>query len=201
MHKHSGEEALAGLAAGQRGVVSLSQLHELGLSDPGITRRLQAGRLHRLYRGVYAVGHTALTPRARELAAVLACGDGAALSHRSAGFAWGFVKRRPREVHVTCVRSRPPGPGVVVHRSTLDAGDRVVLDGVPVTTAARTLVDLGDVLPEMQLADAVNQAEVKRVFDLARVEAAQAACARPPREPQARPRPREMAPAPLHPLG
>jgi very-short-patch-repair endonuclease len=174
MHKHSGEEALAGLAADQRGVVSRAQLHELGLSDPGITRRVQAGRLHRLYQGVYAVGHTSLTPRARELAAVLACGEEATLTHRSAGFAWAIVKQPPRKIHVTCSRSRSPGPGVVVHRSALHPSDRVVLDGVPVTTVARTLVDLADVLRQDQLADAVNEAEVQRRFDLRQLQAARA---------------------------
>ena len=173
MHTPSDEDALPGLAASQRGVVSLAQLRELGLSGPGITRRVQAGRLHRLYRGVYAVGHTALTPRARELAAVLACGGGAALSHRSAGAGW-LLARPPRKIHVTCSRSRAPGPGVVVHRSALHPSDRVVLDGLPVTTVARTLVDLADVLAQDQLADAVNEAEVQRRFDLRQLEAARA---------------------------
>jgi very-short-patch-repair endonuclease len=172
MHTRSREHALGRLAARHHGVLSLLQLRELGLSDKAIHGRVRSGRLHRLYRGVYAVGHTALTPRGRELAAVLACGDEATLSERSAGFAWGLVKSRPRNVHVICGRSRPPGPGIQVHRSRFDERDRVTLDGVPVTTVARTLVDLADVLPETQLADAVNEAEVTRVFDLAQVESA-----------------------------
>lgn len=174
MHTHSGEDALGALAARQHGVVSLLQLRSLGLSNKAIHRRVRAGRLHRLYRGVYAVGHTALTPRGRELAAVLACGDGAALSHQSAGFAWGILKRPGKEIHVTCGRSRPPGPDIVVHRQGLARSDRVVRDGVPLTAVARTIVDLADVLTESQVADVVNEAEVERIFDLSQIEAAQA---------------------------
>jgi predicted transcriptional regulator of viral defense system len=114
-------------------------------------RACARGRLHRLYRGVYSVGHTALTRRGRKLAAVLACCDGAALSHRSAGFAWGVVRSATRDIQVTCGRSRPPGPHVVVHRSPLGPGDPVVLDGIPVTTVARTLVDLAGGLVAAQL--------------------------------------------------
>lgn len=171
MHTHYADEELGRLAASQQGVVSLAQLRAIGLSKDAIYTRTRSGRLHRLYRGVYAVGHTALTPRARELAAVLACGDDAALSERSAGFAWALVRRPPRKIHVTCGRSRPPAPGVIVHRSRLDEEDRVRLDGVPVTTLARTLVDLADVLPAHRLSDAVHEAEVQRRFDLAEVEA------------------------------
>jgi very-short-patch-repair endonuclease len=174
MHNHSRSEALAALVRRQQGVVSLFQLRELGFSDKAVERRREKHHLHRLYRGVYAVGHTALTPRGRELAAVLACGDEATLSHPSAGYAWAIVKQPSREIHVTCARSRPPGPGVVVHRSPLDPADRVVLDGVLVTTVARTLVDLAEVLSEQGLADAVHEAEVQRRFDLRELEAAQA---------------------------
>jgi very-short-patch-repair endonuclease len=173
MHTHSAEPTLGRLAAHQHGVVSLPQLRDLGLSDKAIHGRLRSGRLHRLYRGVYAVGHTALTPRGRELAAVLACGDGATLSHESAGHAWGLL-RRANAIHVTCKRSRPPGPGIVVHRLGLAERDRVTRDGVPVTTVARTLVDLADVLPQDKLADAVHEAEVQRRFDLSEIDAAQA---------------------------
>lgn len=174
MHTRLRERALGEFAARQHGVLSLLQLREFGLSDKAIHGRIRSGRLRRLYQGVYAVGPMALTERGRELAAVLACGDGAALSHRSAGFAWGMVKRQAHKIHVTCARSRPPGPGVVVHRSPLDESDRVMRDGVPVTTVARTLVDLAEVLTETQLADAVHEAEVQRRFDLTEVEAAQA---------------------------
>ena len=173
MHTHLAE-SLERLAARQHGVASWPQLLALGLSKDAICRRVDAGHLHRLHRGVYAVGHTALTRRGRELSAVLACGRGAALSHQSAGLAWGLLGRWSGKVHVTCTRTRPPGPGILVHRSPLHEHDRVVLDGVPVTTVGRTLVDLAEVLSEPRLADAVNEAEVRRRFDLAEVQAAQA---------------------------
>lgn len=174
MHTHSRFEDLSGLAGRQSGVVSIAQLRALGLSDKGVERLRAKHHLHRLYRGVYAVGHTALTRRGRELAAVLACGRGASLSHLSAGFAWHLVKRPAREIHVSCRRSRPPGPAVVVHRSRLDSVDSVQLDGVPVTTVARTLLDLADLLTETRLAGAIEEAETKRVFDLRELDAAQA---------------------------
>jgi hypothetical protein len=80
---------LAELARRQWGVVSRSQLLELGVRRGAIEKRLWAGRLHILYRGVYAVGHTRLRPEGHRLAAVLACGPRAALSHRSAAAHWG----------------------------------------------------------------------------------------------------------------
>src|SRR4051794_38952877 len=82
------DEAVAAVAAGQYGVVSRRQLREVGLSDRGIAHRVAAQRLHRLHRGVYAVGHAVLVPRGRWMAAVLACPPGAVLSHASAAALW-----------------------------------------------------------------------------------------------------------------
>ncbi len=108
----------------------------------------------------------ALTQRARELAAVFACGPHALLSHRSAGALWGLVRSAPR-IEVTTDRSGGPMKGFVVHRSRrIDPQDRAERDGIPVTSVARTLVDLADVLSERRLADAVHEAEVQRLFDL-----------------------------------
>src|SRR5690242_15257501 len=81
---------LARIAARQYGVVSRAQLYKIGFGDRAVARRVASGRLHRLHRGVYAVGHTVVPPRGRWLAAVLACGDGAVLSHRSAAALWGI---------------------------------------------------------------------------------------------------------------
>ncbi|HEX2232632.1 MAG TPA: type IV toxin-antitoxin system AbiEi family antitoxin domain-containing protein [Thermoleophilaceae bacterium] len=171
MHNHSIDEAIAALAGRQYGVVSRDQLRRLGLGDTPVQRRLAAGRLHRIHRGVYAVGHRSLTQRSFELAAVLACGPGAVLSHRSAAKHWGLVNGAPK-IEVTCKRTRPPSPSIVVHRSPLPSEHRVVRDDIPVTTVARTIVDLADVLTQPRLADAVNEAEVQRVFDLREVEQA-----------------------------
>ena len=82
------ERALAELANRQWGVISIAQLEALGLGRSAVTRRVQAGRLHRIHRGVYAVGHRALRVEGRRLAAVLACGPGAVLSHVSAAAHW-----------------------------------------------------------------------------------------------------------------
>jgi hypothetical protein len=167
------ERALAALAARQHGVVSAAQLHALGLGPRGVTHRVAAGRLHRLHRGVYAVGHTALGAGGRRMAAVLACGPGAALSHRSAGAAWGLRPTARARIEVsTPRRARRERPGIEVHRvRNLPAEDVTEVDGVPVTTVARTLVDLAGVLPADALARAVHEAEVLRLLDVAAVEA------------------------------
>src|SRR3954447_14557430 len=81
---------LAERAACQYGIVSRAQLYEIGFNNPAVERRIEAGRLHRLHRGVYAVGHTIVNRNGRYLAAVLACGPGAVLSHRSAAALWGI---------------------------------------------------------------------------------------------------------------
>jgi very-short-patch-repair endonuclease/predicted transcriptional regulator of viral defense system len=162
--------AVAALAGRQHGVVGLRQLLALGLSKNAISRRVATGGLHRLHRGVYAAGHIALTPRSRHLAAVLACGQGALLSHRSAAWLWG-VLRFSSKIEVTAVRPKVDRDGVTVHRSRrIHAADRAVVDAIPVTSVARTLVDLADVLSEARLADAVHEAEVLRLFDLRALE-------------------------------
>lgn len=121
---------------------------------------------------MYAVGHRALTPRAHELAAVLACGPGALLSHRTAGALWGLLGT-PGRIEVTVPRSSGPRKGLVVHRSrVIHVDDRAVVNAIPATSVARTLVDLADVLSERRLADAVHESEVLRLFDLTAVGAA-----------------------------
>jgi very-short-patch-repair endonuclease len=168
------EEVVAGLAARQHGVVAVWQLLDHGVPRRAIDSAVKALRLHRLHRGVYAVGHDGVSPRARELAAVLSCGPEALASHRMAGSLWGFLRSAPR-YEVTAPRSRTGRDGVLVHRSRrLDPADRAIVDAVPVTSVARTLVDLADVLSEKRLADAVHEAEVLRLFDLSKIEEAQA---------------------------
>ncbi len=131
---------------------------------------MEAGWLVPQYRGVYAVGHTALTGKSHLIAAVYACGDEALASHRAAGRLWGILRGGP-PIEVTGARSRVPGKRFLLHRSRLiHEEDRALIDNIPVTSVARTLVDLADVLPEKQLANAVHEAEVKRFFDLRQVE-------------------------------
>jgi very-short-patch-repair endonuclease len=152
-------------------VVSLAQLRELGLTRHQIEGRVAARRLRPLHRGVYAVGHEALTWRARLLAAVCACGPGALASHRAAGAIHGLISFS--RIEVTVAHGARARRGIAVHRSRhIAAEDRTVVDGIPTTSVARTLVDLADVLNERQLTRAVRQAELLKVFDLRAIEAA-----------------------------
>jgi very-short-patch-repair endonuclease len=172
-HPHSPDARVAALAERQHGVVTTAQLVEAGLSRAGIRRRVQGRRLFPLYRGVYAVGHRALTPRSRLIAAVYACGPNALASHRAAGSLHGLVSAG--RIEVTTSRGCRPRPGIEVHTSrVVHDDDRHELDAIPVTGLARTLVDLADVLTEERLAKAVHRAEVLRVFDLKGLERAQA---------------------------
>jgi very-short-patch-repair endonuclease len=159
-----------GLAGRQHGIVTRKQVREAGLSRREIERRVEAGWLVRLHEGVYAVGHTALTNYSHLIAAVYACGPAALASYRSAGALWG-VLRPARPIEVTAPRGRKPRKGMTVHRSRcIHQEDRAFLHDIPVTSLARTLVDLADVLPEKRLANAVHEAEVLRLFDLPKVE-------------------------------
>jgi very-short-patch-repair endonuclease len=163
---HSADRVIQALAGRQHGVVTRMQLKAVGLSDRAIERRIQAGWLVRLYRGVYAVGHTALTTHSHLIAAVYACGPEALASHRAAGWLWGIL-RGSQPIEVTAPRSRESRKEFVVHRSRgIAEEDRAVIDGIPVTSLARTIVDLADDLPEKRLDDAVNEAEIQRRFDL-----------------------------------
>jgi predicted transcriptional regulator of viral defense system len=113
-------------------VVSAAQLYELGFTRQAVYRRVRKGRLHRLHTGVYAVGHLSLKPPAGQLAAVLACGSDALLSHDSAVVLWGLVRTYTGPIHVTAPRARKPRAGLVVHRSRLiHPDDRAVLQGCP----------------------------------------------------------------------
>lgn len=166
------------LAAAQHGVVARRQLLELGLSSSGIERRIWNGRLHPVMRGVYAVGRPELTRRGRWMAAVLACGPRAVLSHSSAAALWEIgAERGGIEVSVPASSGRRR-PGVVVHRRTgLPERDLVLHDGIPVTSPARTLVDLAgragregmDARPgtmrEGELERAVNKADKHGLID------------------------------------
>jgi very-short-patch-repair endonuclease len=169
---HSWDAAIGAVAGRQHGVISLAQCLELGLTRRAIRVRLEARRLVKLHRGVFAVGHEALTSRSRDLAAVLACGPGALLSHRSAAHSWQLLRSSSARIDVTASRGCKPKPGITVHRSRLiHPDDRASVDGIPTTSVARTLVDLAEDTSERLLADAVSEAEVRRLFDLRAMEA------------------------------
>jgi predicted transcriptional regulator of viral defense system len=150
--------------------VKRKQVREAGLSRSEIQRRLEAGWLVGQHHGVYAVGHTALTDKSHLIAAVYACGEDALASHRAAGKLWGIL-RGSQPIEVTGPRSREMARGFVLHRSRrIHEEDRALIDNIPVTSLARTLVDLADVLTEQQLANAVHEAELQRIFDLTQVQ-------------------------------
>lgn len=143
------------LAARQHGVVSRRQLLDAGITDGSMERRLASGHLIRVHRGVYAVGHAQLRREGRWLAAVLAAGPGAALSHRSAA----ALLRESDALDVTTSR-RVAVRGVVVHRTTvLEARDVTTRRGVPVTNLDRTLVDLAGTLTAERLGKLLREAD------------------------------------------
>jgi hypothetical protein len=137
----------------------------IGIDDSGIRRRVAQGRLHRVHQGVYAVGHPTLTAEARWMAAVIACGQGAVLSHLDAAALWRIYKGTGARVHVTVASSRRAA-GLWVHRARrLHLDDVTVKKGIPVTTVARTLVDLTDVLGSDRVLRAIREAEFLRLLD------------------------------------
>jgi very-short-patch-repair endonuclease/predicted transcriptional regulator of viral defense system len=165
---------IAALAECQHGVVALHQLQLVGLSKSAVSRRARAGRLHRIHRGVYAVGHPKLTGHGHWMAAVLACGPTAALSYRSAAGLGGIRRdnRRKSDVSLPSPSARAKH-GIEVHRSvTLTEEDLTTVDGIPCTSIARTLVDLGDVVHRREVERAVEQADILQLFDLREVERA-----------------------------
>jgi very-short-patch-repair endonuclease/predicted transcriptional regulator of viral defense system len=144
-------------AAHQWGVLTLAELAACGLSRDAVSHRVQAGRLHPLYRGVYAVGHTNLPLEGRFLAAVKACGEHAVLSHLAAASLWGFVNWDDRYPTVTAPSARKHR-GLRVYRSALEPQDVTRRKNIPVTTPARTLIDLSSVLPYKKLRRATREA-------------------------------------------
>jgi hypothetical protein len=160
-------DAVASLAASQWGVVARRQLLDAGVSADRVKRHLADGRLVRMHRGVYGYGHTALRPQAYALAAVLACGDGSVLAIRSAGGAWG-IHRSSRMRHEV-ITPNAGGRGlrsVDVYRYALAPQDRTVHDGIPITSVARTCLDLASRTSAKRLDRALYRAEELRLFDL-----------------------------------
>jgi hypothetical protein len=139
-------------------VVTIVRLRELGFADSAVGKRVATGRLHRMYRGVYAVGHLGVSQEARWMAAVLMAGEGAALSHLAAAELWRIWRRRVTGIDVVTPHQRSSRPGLRIHRCRrLDPRDVTVWHNIPVTTVARTLVDLTDQLDEHQLANVITK--------------------------------------------
>jgi very-short-patch-repair endonuclease len=160
------DEALSEVADRQWGVIALAQLRALGFSDGAVKHRVRVGRLHRVQRGVYAVGHRVLRVEGRRLAAVLACGEGAVLSHRSAAAHWGLLPTDQQRVDVTAPASRHGAPGIRLHRTrSLDAQDTTNHQGIPITTVHRTLLDLAATTRDEQLERALAQTMHLQLYD------------------------------------
>lgn len=155
------------LACRQGGVVTHGQLRVIGLSAAAIDRRIDAGRLLPLHRGVYAVGHQQVGKVGRRWAAVLACGPGAALSHESAAAVWDLAPVGGG-LHVTVgLGGRSAPHGIRLHRSRVGSpGDVTMVEGLPITTPARTLTDLAAAgWRGRRLERAVDRAELLRLVD------------------------------------
>jgi very-short-patch-repair endonuclease len=155
------------LARRQHGVVSRRQLLEFGLSPSAIYHRVRRGRLHRLGRGIFAVGRPEVDQLGRWMGAVLACGSHALLSHRSAAELWEIrpLGAGPIEVSVP-IRAKPRVRGVVVHRRrALASSDRRIHLGIPVTSPARTLIDLASRFTAPRLEAAVSEADKLDLID------------------------------------
>jgi very-short-patch-repair endonuclease len=157
--------ALHRLATEQHGILTRSQLLQAGVGPDTVKQWIKTGRLIVLHRGIYALGHLPASPHARTMAAVLACGPRAVLSHRSAAQLWGLIRYSgPIEITAPTKRARP---GLIVHRHRLTDADVTTHWGIRTTTAARTLTDLAHTLDPAALTRAVNDARLNHHLNLA----------------------------------
>jgi very-short-patch-repair endonuclease len=160
------EPAIARIAAAQHGVVTRAQLVAAGLSHDAVDHRMAQGRLHPVHRGVYLVGHPVPPQLAKEMAAVLACGKGAVLSHQAAACLWGFGTRGAGEIDITVPsRSYRSRPGIRIHGGrNLDHRDVRRRSQIPLTAPARTLLDLAEAIPSRDLHRAYEEAQRGRLL-------------------------------------
>jgi len=156
---------VAAIAVRQHGLITIVQLRSLGFGDSAVCKRVARGVLHRVGRGVYAVGHGSLTREGRWLAGVLCGGVGAVLSHLSAASLWEVSRFRERRVDVVSAHRRRPRHDMAFHHTCgLTARDVTTHRRIPVTSMARTLVDLTDVLTPHQLANVIHEAAFRGRF-------------------------------------
>ena len=162
------EIGLAELAFRQHGVVSAAQLRALSLDASAVKRRVRAGELHPIHRGVYAVGHARLDFDGRLWAAVLA--RNAVVSHRSAAAKIELIAIPGGRIEVTTLGAAHSDDRILVHRSrTLTPSDVITLDGLPITTPTRTIQDLAQVLSPYRLERVLHQAEHRQLLDAAKL--------------------------------
>jgi predicted transcriptional regulator of viral defense system len=172
-HQHPRDGEIARICHVQHGLVTLRQLEEQGLTVQAVHERLLAGRLHRIHQGVYSLTPGVMTERGKFMAAVLACGPDAVLSHRSAAYLWGLIDKWEEPLDVTAPNRRGRSPdGVAAHRDgSVQPIDKTTLYGVPCTGVARTLLDFAAVAPDWEVRKAVAQAEILRILDKAKLRA------------------------------
>jgi len=157
------DRAIGDLAERQHGVVTRAQLLELGLNRGSITHRIELARLRPVHRGVYTIGHRLLSRDGHWMAAVLACGHDAVLSHFAAAALWGI--RESSRIEITTRTAHRVRRQVIVHRGTLRPDERTTHRGIPTTTVPRTLLDLSAVVRPDHLRSALRQAEQLRLTD------------------------------------
>ena len=167
--RRSPEERVAELASAQHGVIEWSQLRDAGLSPKAIRHRVANQRLHVIHYKVYAVGHDRLTQDGRFMAAVLAGGVDAALSHCAAAALWGMRASSRRVVDVTTFTRRRKQPGIRFHTYEHGSDEMTRVRGIRVTGPSRTLLDLGQVLDDHELERALREAERLRLTDVVSV--------------------------------
>jgi very-short-patch-repair endonuclease len=155
----------------QHGVVARRQLLDLGFTSEAIDHRVRTGRLHRIRRGVYAVGRSDVTFHGFLIAGVLAAGPGAVLSHTSAAVLWRIVGPRPGPLHISVPGDRRVD-GLIIHRRPSITAHTTTRHGIRVTTPALTLIDLATVLTADELEAAVNAADRLNLIDPERLRSA-----------------------------
>lgn len=157
---------IAQIAAGQHGNITVAQLLAVGMGESAIRYAVRTGRLYRVYRGVYAVGRRPVTQLERAAAAVLACGPKALLSYGSAMTLWGFWKHWDEPFEVTVAADRRP-TGIRIHRcATLRRRDADHQHGIPVTSPARTVLDIAPRLTPGRLTRLINDARLAKLLTL-----------------------------------
>jgi very-short-patch-repair endonuclease len=167
---------LAQLAQRQDGIVTRAELRKARIARHTIDDWIRSHTLHVLFRGVYAVGHLALAPNGRERAALLACGDGSVISHRSAAALWGLIDQAPTTIDVTVRRGhRRTKPGIGLHRNRLSERDIRTRHGLLVTSPARTVIDLARRAGPAELERLIAEARAKRLIRDGELEKALAA--------------------------
>jgi predicted transcriptional regulator of viral defense system len=172
---------LARIAARQHGVVSIRQLQKLGFGHTTVEREGAAGRLHRLHRGVYAVGHKKLSWHGHCLAAVLANAPAAVASHFTAGWLWGLILNRPDgKFHITAPTRRHSKPQFVLHHASLTNEDAALVEGIPVTSLARTQLDLAAEVDVDRVCRFLARSEADETLDLRALESILARCGNHP---------------------